>query len=132
MAGGEDDGNNDDENDAEEAEQEINHQYLQMATLVCSFWHSVTHFLDLLLIEDSLATFHYTLLALGGQDPADGNGMRKRWRGYSRRSPRSPTALNRLSNSRHRWTLSLIWPTGCSITHSDWPGSWWDWVTSSR
>jgi hypothetical protein len=130
TAGGEDDADND--NDAEEVEQEIDRQYLQMATSLCGSRHCAMHFLNLSLNEDSLGSFHSTLLALGGQDPADGNGMRKRWRGYSRRSPRSPTALDGLSSLRRCWTLSSIRPTGCSITHSDWPGSWWDWVTSSR
>jgi hypothetical protein len=73
TAGGDDD--DDDYDDAkEEAEQEIDRQYLQMATSVCGSRHWATHFLNLSLIEDSLASFHSTLLALGGQDPADGNG----------------------------------------------------------
>jgi hypothetical protein len=63
-----------DDDDTEETEQEIDRQYLQMATSVCGSRHWATHFLNLSLIEDSLASFHSTLLAFGGQDPAGGNG----------------------------------------------------------
>jgi hypothetical protein len=74
TAGGEDDDDDDDDDDAVEAEREIDRQYLQMATSVCGSRHWATHFLNLSLIEDSLASFHSTLLGLGGEDPADGNG----------------------------------------------------------
>ncbi len=44
-----------------------------MATSACGSRLWVTHFLNLSLINDSLAPFPSTILALGGQDPADGN-----------------------------------------------------------
>jgi hypothetical protein len=61
-------------NNMEETEQEIDRQYLQMATSVCISQHCrATHFLNLSLIEDSLASFHSTLLELGEQYLAYGN-----------------------------------------------------------
>jgi hypothetical protein len=57
----------------EETKQEIDHQYLQIATSVCDSRHWATHFLNLSLIKDSLASFHSTLLSLGGQNLADSN-----------------------------------------------------------
>ncbi len=60
-------------NNTEEMEQEIDSQYLQMATSVCGSWHWETHFLNLSLIKDSLVFFHSMLLALGGHDLVDGN-----------------------------------------------------------
>jgi len=74
TTGGDDDDDDDDDDAEEEAEQEIDRQYLQMATSVCGSRHWATIFLNLSSIEDSLASFHSTLLALGGRDPADGNG----------------------------------------------------------
>jgi hypothetical protein len=44
-----------------------------MATSTCGSWLWVTHFLNLSLIKDSLASFPSMILALRGQDPADGN-----------------------------------------------------------
>jgi hypothetical protein len=48
-----------------ETEQDIDQQFLQMATSVCGSQHWATHFLNLSLIEESLASFHSTLLTMG-------------------------------------------------------------------
>ncbi|KAL3809580.1 hypothetical protein ACHAXA_005796 [Cyclostephanos tholiformis] len=54
---------NDVDDDAE-AEHDIDRQFLQMATSVCGSMHWTTHFLNLSLIEDALASFHSALLTM--------------------------------------------------------------------
>jgi hypothetical protein len=76
----------------EETEQDIDCQYLQMAMSVCGSWHLATHFLNLSLIKDSLASFYSTLLAFGGQDLADGNRNVVTLEEYMWRLPRLPAA----------------------------------------
>jgi hypothetical protein len=65
-------GGDDDDDDAE-TEQDIDRQFLQMATSVCGSMHWTTHFLNLSLIEDALASFHSTLLTMG-RDASDDRG----------------------------------------------------------
>jgi len=55
--------------DDTETERDIDQQFLQMATSICGAQHWATHFLNLSLIEESLASFHSTLMTMG-QDPA--------------------------------------------------------------
>ena len=54
--------------DSIDTEREINQQYLQMATSICGAKHWTTHFINLSLIEESLASFHSTLMSMGQQD----------------------------------------------------------------
>jgi len=54
--------------DDTETERDIDQQFLQMATSICGAQHWATHFLNLSLIEESLASFHSTLMSVG-QDP---------------------------------------------------------------
>ena len=56
------------DDDSIDTEREINQQYLQMATSICGAKHWVTHFLNLSLIEESLASFHSTLMSMGQED----------------------------------------------------------------
>jgi hypothetical protein len=51
-----------------DTEREIDQQFLQMATSICGAQHWSTHFLNLSLIEESLASFHSTLMSMG-RDP---------------------------------------------------------------
>jgi len=60
--------------DAAEAEREIDQQFLQLATSICGAQHWTTHFVNLSIIEDSLSSFHATLMAMG-QDPEKDAGM---------------------------------------------------------
>jgi hypothetical protein len=59
--------------DDTETQQEIDQQFLQLSTSVCGAKHWSNHFMNLSLIEDSLATFHSTLLTLGQQQELDSN-----------------------------------------------------------
>lgn len=57
--------------DAEEAEEEgLDRRFLQMATSICGAQHWTTHFLNLSLIEETLASLHAELMnGRGGSDP---------------------------------------------------------------
>jgi hypothetical protein len=59
--------------DDTETQQEMDQQYLQLSTSICGAKHWSTNFMNLSLIEDSLATFHSTLLTLGQQQESDNN-----------------------------------------------------------
>jgi hypothetical protein len=59
--------------DDTETQQEMDQQYLQLSTSVCGAKHWSTHFMNLSLIEDSLTTFHSTLLTLGQQQESGNN-----------------------------------------------------------
>lgn len=51
--------------DGVETEREMDQQFLQMATSICGAQHWTTHFLNLSLIEESLASSHSTLMTMG-------------------------------------------------------------------
>ncbi|KAL9185098.1 hypothetical protein ACHAXT_002875 [Thalassiosira profunda] len=60
---------------SEEAETEVDQQFLQMATGICGAQHWTTHFLTLSLIEESLASFHATLMTMGQDQDKDAEAM---------------------------------------------------------
>ena len=61
--------------DDTETEQDIDQQFLQMAQQICGAQHWTTHFLNLSLIEESLASFHSTLMTMGQDAERDAELM---------------------------------------------------------
>ena len=54
--------------DAAESEQEMDRQFLQMATSICGARHWTTHFMNLHIMEESLATIHSTMMSNAKKD----------------------------------------------------------------
>jgi len=68
-------GRSGDGGDDTETERDIDQQFLQMATSICGARHWTTHFLNLSLIEESLASFHSTLMTMGRDSNRDAEVM---------------------------------------------------------
>ena len=58
-----------------DVEREANEQFYEMATSVCGAKHWTTHFMNLSLIEESLANFHSTLISMGQNPDQDAETM---------------------------------------------------------
>jgi hypothetical protein len=58
-----------------DVEREANQQFYEMATSICGAKHWTTHFMNLSLIEESLANFHSTLMSMGQNDAEDTETM---------------------------------------------------------
>ncbi|KAL7473932.1 hypothetical protein ACHAXS_014304 [Conticribra weissflogii] len=56
-------------------ERDIDQQFLQMATSTCGSQHWTVHFLNLSLMEESLASFHSTLMSMGEKPEEDAETM---------------------------------------------------------
>ena len=54
---------------------EANEQFYEMATSICGAKHWTTHFMNLSLIEESLANFHSTLMSMGQNPTEDAEAM---------------------------------------------------------
>lgn len=71
--GGSDDKTSQDED--VHTERDIDQQFLQMATSTCGSQHWTVHFLNLSLMEESLASFHSTLMTIGENPEEDAETM---------------------------------------------------------
>lgn len=60
-----------------DVEREANEQFYEMATSICGARHWATHFMNLSLIEESLANFHSTLISMGQNAADDADTMQE-------------------------------------------------------
>lgn len=58
-----------------DVEREANEQFYEMATSICGAKHWTTNFMNLSLIEESLANFHSTLMSMGQNAAEDAETM---------------------------------------------------------
>lgn len=81
-----------------DVEREANEQFYEMATSICGAKHWTTNFMNLSLIEESLANFHSTLMSMGQNAAEDAETMEEMLTGIAEAADGIDRALTYASN----------------------------------